>query len=297
MTTAVRHDVVVDPEFGHRRLHPLPTEAEVRAFYEQRYYELVQAGQRGPDIRRLAEGGEAAAQERAWLQETLWADVRDTLATHGAATVLEVGCGTGDLLAHLAEHGLAVEGLELAPDAVAHAAARGLTVHAGDFLDDSVLGTAPRYDAVLFMNVLEQLRDPLAALRRAHALLRPRGIVIIRSGNDFNPLQLAAERALGCERWWVSAPDQLSYFSYDAMARLLEAADFRVVARQSDFPMELFLLLGDDYVRDRAVGRACHEKRRRLELALGPELRRRLYRAFADAGIGRCLFMIGQCLD
>jgi hypothetical protein len=51
--------------------------------------------------------------------------------------------------------------------------------------------------------------------------------------------------------------------------------------------MELFLLMGLDYVDDPEVGNRCHGYRVALEKALTPELRRRLYGALAEAGLGR----------
>ncbi len=59
----------------------------------------------------------------------------------------------------------------------------------------------------------------------------------------------------------------------------------------TSFPMEAFLLMGDNYVGDPALGRASHAKRKRFDLALEQagfgEARRALYRALAEAGIGR----------
>ena len=54
-----------------------------------------------------------------------------------------------------------------------------------------------------------------------------------------------------------------------------------------DFPMEFFLLMGEDYVADPALGPGLPERRRRFELALPAALRRRLYAAFASVGAGR----------
>jgi hypothetical protein len=65
---------------------------------------------------------------------------------------------------------------------------------------------------------------------------------------------------------------------------------FTVVYEQGDFPMELFLLMGDNYAGNSAMGNACHQKRVELETSLSGELRRRLYHSLAQSGIGRnCL--------
>lgn len=58
--------------------------------------------------------------------------------------------------------------------------------------------------------------------------------------------------------------------------------------------MELFLLMGHDYRNDRAVGRAVHRRRRRVELALDPGTRRAMGRAWAAAGIGRNALIVAR---
>ncbi|MDX2193366.1 MAG: class I SAM-dependent methyltransferase [Gemmatimonadales bacterium] len=279
------------------RLDPLPSDEQVRDFYEQRYYALVRAGERGPDVGRLAAGGPDAEAERGWLRQTLYADVTALLATQAPGRrVLEIGCGTGDLLAHLRDGGFAAEGVEIADAAVAIARGRGLPVHAGAFERHAAewLATGQRWDALLFMNVLEQLRDPGAVLALAHRLLAPGGALVIRSGNDFNPLQLAAEEALGYHRWWVAVPDQVSYFSRESLSALCRTAGFEPVHAQGDFPMELFLLLGFDYLGDRALGGDLHRRRRAFELALPAEVRRAMYARLAEAGIGRCILLVAR---
>jgi hypothetical protein len=55
--------------------------------------------------------------------------------------------------------------------------------------------------------------------------------------------------------------------------------------------MEAFLLMGDNYRADPAVGRTSHAKRKKFDLALEAaglkETRRAFYRALAETGIGR----------
>ena len=58
--------------------------------------------------------------------------------------------------------------------------------------------------------------------------------------------------------------------------------------------MELFLLMGDDYVADPTVGPMVHERRRRLELDLPADVRRSLGRAWAAAGIGRNVTIVAR---
>ena len=100
---------------------------------------------------------------------------RALLPADGARRILDVGCGDGLLLDHLTPWGDA-EGIE--PDATTLGpGAAHRKIHLGPF-DASFRPEAP-FDLVLFLDVLEHLDDPVAALVRARALLRPAGRIFV----------------------------------------------------------------------------------------------------------------------
>jgi hypothetical protein len=121
--------------------------------------------------------------------------------------------------------------------------------------------------------------------------------LVVRVPNDFSPLQIAAQQASGRSPWWIVSPDHLNYFDHRSVAGLLERLGLDIVDQSADFPMELFLLMGEDYVGDPSVGGAVHERRRRLDLSLDPDVRRRLGRAWAAAGVGRNAFVVASRRD
>lgn len=285
----------LDETYGHRVLKSLPQAEEVGEYFREDYYGDIEAGEKAADIARALSGGAAAERQNRWMRDTLYTDVLELIRAHApGGRVLEIGCGLGDLLCYLRENDCNVSGVDIAPKAAEIARARGLDVALGDFR--ALVGEAlplDGYDAILFMNVLEQMPEPDEVVAAAHRLLAPGGVVIIRSGNDFNPLQLEAGRASGAGEFWVTA-DHLSYFSFSSLERLLDAKGFDVVGAQGDFPMEMMVLLGFDYLNDPAQGAAAHKRRVAFEEAVSPDVRRRLYRAFAQAGLGRCLLMAGR---
>ncbi len=288
------YDVIESGEYGFRRLSPVPSEAEIGEFYDTEYYDLIARGKRGPDVGRLMQGGKAADEQRNWQETTLYADVLDALAQHAPGKrVLEIGCGTGDLLLHLSKSGFDASGVEIAKAAADFANARDLRVHHGAF-EDYAAAEASSLDAVLMMNVLEQTRDPIEVIRQCNRVLVPGGTLIVRSGNEFNVLQEAVCASQDKSQWWVSAPDQINYFNFESMTKLLTGEGFEVQDARSDFPMEMFLLMGDDYVGSPDVGKQCHQRRVQFEMSLSPEVRRDIYRSFASAGIGRCLFLVAK---
>ena len=90
--------------------------------------------------------------------------------------MLEVGCGTGDLLAHLKpSHGV---GIELDPEVAAvarerHPQLRILATNAETMTPQSIGETQP-FDVILLPNTLNTLQDVQGVLERLEAFCHPR---------------------------------------------------------------------------------------------------------------------------
>jgi hypothetical protein len=67
---------------------------------------------------------------------------------------------------------------------------------------------------------------------------------------------------------------------------------------ESSFPIDMFLLMGDNYIGEDAMGRLCHTKRKKMELNLEEaglnEVKRDLYKCLAKIGLGREICMYGM---
>jgi 2-polyprenyl-3-methyl-5-hydroxy-6-metoxy-1,4-benzoquinol methylase len=98
----------------------------------------------------------------------------------GTKRVLDVGCATGYLAQALAERGCTVSGMELDEEAAEEARPHLERLVIGDLesMDVAEAFGDDRFDVIVFGDVLEHLRDPLAALRKARALLAERGSVV-----------------------------------------------------------------------------------------------------------------------
>ena len=61
--------------------------------------------------------------------------------------------------------------------------------------------------------------------------------------------------------------------------------------RESTFPLELFLLMGQDYVKNPKIGKKIHLERIQFEKSFvkrkETELKRKIYQKLAEIGIGR----------
>lgn len=97
------------------------------------------------------------------------------------ARVLEFGCATGHLSQVLSKRlRCRVTGIERSPEAAALARRHCERVITGDAesQDFAEAFGADRFDAVVFADVLEQLRDPAAVLRRIRPFLAEKGMVV-----------------------------------------------------------------------------------------------------------------------
>lgn len=130
--------------------------------------------------------GEAEPYVTLAAQETA-APLRELCALTGpGATVLEVGCGNGEIGASLQEHGAIVDGIEPSPERAAVARTRLRYVSqawapAPGVRDEDLHGA---YDLITFIDVLEHLPDPVAALDWAVGRLASGGAIFAMIANS-----------------------------------------------------------------------------------------------------------------
>jgi 2-polyprenyl-3-methyl-5-hydroxy-6-metoxy-1,4-benzoquinol methylase len=270
-----------------KHIVPIPTPAELEQVYGHEYY----ATEKPLYIQRHLE-------DREWLN-LVYAeryDLFERALGKGQRTLLDVGSGPGMFLLHGVERGgWSVRGLEPSSQAAAHSRSLGLDVTQA-FLNDATAATLGRFDVVHLNEVLEHVPDPREVLRVIDTLLSPGGLVALMVPNDYSPFQ-AALRTAGFHPWWVAPPHHVNYFDVSSIQRLLTER-FEVVSVETTFPIDLFLLMGDDYVGHDDLGRACHAKCKAFELALAragmTPLKQEMYRSLAALGIGRDVFVVAR---
>jgi 2-polyprenyl-3-methyl-5-hydroxy-6-metoxy-1,4-benzoquinol methylase len=165
------------------------------------------------------------------------------LPAGGGLSLLEIGCGFGHLLVRLRERGFRVAGIEPNERAAAYARdAQGLTVAcstverlAGPVRDQS-------YDAVLMIQTLEHLPDPLAALSTVRSLMASDGRLFVEVPHYFSPIGLYRPSANGRyipsgNHLFVYSAETLTAFmkraGLDVVSRARTWADLRIIARPS----------------------------------------------------------------
>jgi 2-polyprenyl-3-methyl-5-hydroxy-6-metoxy-1,4-benzoquinol methylase len=100
------------------------------------------------------------------------------------ARVLDVGCGTGQLLWLLSSLGAEVTGLDVDPAAAAFVAGElGLSCIEGTI---AAVEGAERFDLIVLQDLLEHVLEPREVLERAAELLRPGGVLYLWTPNATN---------------------------------------------------------------------------------------------------------------
>jgi SAM-dependent methyltransferase len=275
------YDIVDCAMCGFRHAVPLPSPAELEQTYRESYY-----SEQKPTF--LAHAGE----DQAWfeLAQNDRLEAFERILGPRRRRLLDIGSGPGFFLKTAKSRGWRVAGIEPSRQAAAHARSLGIAVTEGFFNAESAMALG-WFDAINLTNVLEHVPDPIAIVQAARNILEPGGVLCVNVPNDFSPFQIAAAVSGGTGEWWLAPPHHLNYFDFATLQNLLERLGLSVVEKTTSFPMEAFVLMGDDYTADPALGRACHAKRKRFDLALEAagmtETRRAFYRALAETCIGR----------
>jgi 2-polyprenyl-3-methyl-5-hydroxy-6-metoxy-1,4-benzoquinol methylase len=276
------------PEFGFLQVTPTPSAEEISRFYAEEFYSSGYQGFNNSALEVLTRDQEFHDAHRADM-------VREIEAIAGrpmrGMAVLDVGCGWAQSLVYFKGKGAECYGFDPATEAVEHGKSVGLNVvQAG--MDRMDVFEGRKFDVVTLMNVLEHLADPVRVLKEIREkVLKPGGVLVIEVPNEFNAFQVCGQKVNNLHQWWFAPPAHLNYFSGDTLKSLLSGLQYDVRYAESSFPLEMFLVFGDNYVGDRALGRQCHERRMAFEMNMrkhGFETElHQLYQALAERNLGR----------
>jgi 2-polyprenyl-3-methyl-5-hydroxy-6-metoxy-1,4-benzoquinol methylase len=283
---------IIDCEIcGFKHINPVPSDTEIDSFYKKTYFNQIREGKKGMNLKHFLEGENEANSEMQWLKSTSYSDVNEILShliDEKSRNLCDVGCGSGFFLKYMSNLGWNSIGIE--PSENADYESQNLRIFNTTL--DVFISQYKEYnhffDAVTLFGVLEHATNPSGMIDSVKQLLKPGGILFVNVPNDFSVLQLAANKSLNIEPWWPSIPDHINYFSMDSLKKFLESTGFSTIEATTDFPMELFLLMGENYIQNNKIGSICHQKRKQFEQSIPSILRHELYSCFARHSMGRC---------
>jgi SAM-dependent methyltransferase len=167
------------------------------------------------------------AARRLILNRALTRQPLRSLAELSPGTMLDVGCGRGDLGATFVRRGWRVSGVDPSADACAAARARGVDASTGTV--ESVGFAAESFDAVVMSHSLEHVLDPLADLARIRRAMRPGGLIVISVPN-FASWQ---REKFGAAWFHLDLPRHRTHFTPRSLGHALTSAGFDLVSVRS----------------------------------------------------------------
>jgi len=288
LDSADGYDVIECISCGFKHIIPVPTIGELADIYREEYYSTEKPLY-----------FEQSKEDMDWWN-LVYSDLYDVFEKDlppGQRRILDVGSGPGFFLLYGKQRGWQTKGIEPSKQAAAFSRDLGLDIFEA-FLDKELAKELGSFDVIHMREVLEHVPDPPEMLELAHHLLNPGGLLCVIVPNDYNPFQFALRAACDFQPWWVGPPHHINYFNFDSLSRLFSKSGFEVILKEATFPIDMFLLMGDDYVGNDELGRECHSKRKTFESNLAQaglsDLKRKTYQAFASLGIGREAQLIGR---
>src|SRR5262249_14249516 len=143
-------------------------------------------------------------------------------APQNGARVLDVGCGSGVLLARMQALGWQVEGIEVDPDGVNAARARGVQVRLGTLEQQKFIDNY--FEAVHSAHVIEHVFDPLSLLRECYRILKPGGTLIVLTPN----IASLGHKNFGYAWLNLDPPRHLVLFSVKTLGQAAKLAGFNI---------------------------------------------------------------------
>jgi 2-polyprenyl-3-methyl-5-hydroxy-6-metoxy-1,4-benzoquinol methylase len=96
--------------------------------------------------------------------------------------LLEIGCGSGQILKRMHQMGWQVEEVDFHPSAVENARRKGLEVHLGTLESQSYPNE--HFDVIFMSHLIQHVHDPLRFLREGYRILKPGGQLILVTPNN-----------------------------------------------------------------------------------------------------------------
>jgi 2-polyprenyl-3-methyl-5-hydroxy-6-metoxy-1,4-benzoquinol methylase len=147
--------------------------------------------------------------------------------------MLEIGCDKGQFLKIAQDQGFEVEGIDPSNSADIAREKFGLPVRRGLFQEEPY--EPDSFDAVIMLDVLEHISEPMQCLHKIEQILKPGGLLLVKVPNvrhEFGLYPRVRSGALG-----FGAHEHLSHFSQKTLASAFHRAGLEVALWRGFLPL------------------------------------------------------------
>lgn len=283
--------IVECEECGFRHRDPLPSAEELRSFYSEDFYKSESKSD-------YLEYTEKDLEYRNLLHQDKLTLIEVYVKSINSKRILDIGSGGGLFVEYFSDRGWQAMGIEPSSTAHAFAVERGRSSLNVDVETYLASDTAIQYDVVHMRECLDGILNPFDVLKQIYEqLLVTNGILVIDTSNDFNPLQKAHCQNTGVREWWLDG-DVVNFFTSRSLETVLKRVGFEIVHKEATFPIEIFLLMGEDYIVHPEIGPKVHRQRVKFESVLEAtgqsDLKHSFFEAMAEIGLGRNIVMYAR---
>ena len=243
---------------------PQPSSQFLKKFYEKKYYQL-----RKPNYfayqKKSGEWWKKIFKSRLILFEKY-------LKRKGR--ILDVGCGAGFFLNEAKKRGWDVYGIEPSKFAAEFAKKTfNLKIIHGNY-ENLENYFNKKFDVIYSHGVLEHISNPNAYFKKIKFFLKKKGLIFSSTANDFNFLQMLYMvgkknfencKTLKVNPWFLVPPEHINYFNHTSIKKLYQRSNLKILNQTSTFPIEIFLLSGLDYIKNKSKGKLSQNMRENYE--------------------------------
>ncbi|MCB0407876.1 MAG: class I SAM-dependent methyltransferase [Bdellovibrionales bacterium] len=237
-------------KFGFYEISPKPTQHELSAFYEKKYYQENRSQYQSnyTDDEKLFFRNSAKL-----AHETL------IKLNRKISNLLDLGCGEGFFANYFHEQGVDIflndyssNGIERHNPHLLEYLEKG---DSSTYLENS----KNKYDFISLNNVLEHVIDPEHLMASIKKVMHPDSVLRITVPNDFSAFQMKLLDNQLTDKTWIAPPEHLSYFNVPSLKKFCVSCGFDILSTQSSYPIEQFLVSpNSNYWKDRSLGKSAH---------------------------------------
>lgn len=219
-------------------LDPQPDKKTLRKHYPTENYFAYDKRERGGLIGRIRRYVVRHVYQPTYLSRVLMSVLNTMFATPSfrkGGKILDIGCGTGEMLVLFKELGWDTYGIDINKKGIRNAKARGLKhLRVGTYKNVDIYPDNS-FDCIRLYHVIEHLDDPSLCLRILYKKLKRGGELLLCTPNFNNPIQ----KIFGTYSPILDAPRHLYLFTPHTLAKIAKRYKFVVLSVTYDSALAL----------------------------------------------------------